>query len=421
LGFLDRCAREGGDVVSLRFFNRTVLLLRDPATIEAALATNSRHFKKTIGYRTPFMRRLFGQGLLTSEGDLWLRQRRLAQPAFHRERIAGYGDIVAGFTGRMLEEWRDGETREVHGDMMRLTTQVVVKTLFNSSVPREIDDLGRASAAVMERFESQMRGLGLLLGMLPTPSTIRFGQVMRRLDAYIYTVIRERRQNKEDPGDLLSMLLKAQDEDGSGMTDRQLRDELTTLMVAGLDTTALALSWALLLLSQNPETQERLAREVRTILGDAPPQAADLPRLGCVDAVIKEAMRLYPPAWIIGREAMNNCEIGGRSIAAGASILASQWLAHRDPRNFPEPERFRPERWADEAARNLPKFAYFPFGGGPRICIGAAFAMLEATLALAMIAGRFRVEPGAGPIPRPWAVITLQPRGGIRLKVTKRV
>jgi cytochrome P450 len=321
---------------------------------------------------------------------------------------------------RMLSGWRDGETREVHGEMMRLTTEVVVKTLFNSPVPREIDDLSQASAAVMERFVSQMKPLTILLGMLPTPSSIQFGRVMRRLDNYIYSLIRERRAGAEDPGDLLSMLLNARDEDGSRMSDRQLRDELTTLMVAGLDTTALALSWSLHLLAVNPETQERLAREVRGILGDAPPGAADLARLGCVEAAVKESMRLYPPAWLIGREAVKDCEIGGRRVAAGTSVIVSQWLAHRDPRYFAEPERFWPERWANEATKNLPKFAYFPFGGGPRVCIGSAFAMLEATLALAMIVRRFRVDPIPGLEPTPWAAITLQPRGGVHVKLAQR-
>ena len=241
LGFLNRCARDFGDFVPLRFFNRPVCLLNDPAHLEYVLATNSHNFKKTLGYRTPFVRRLFGQGLLTSEGDLWLRQRRLAQPAFHRDRIATYANTIVEFAERLLGTWKVGETRDVHQDMMRLTTEVVVKTLFNAPVPRQIDDMSRSSAVVMERFATQWSGWRLLASVLPTPGAWRFERVMRRLDDYIYGVIRERRASGRDAGDLLSMLLQARDEAGQGMSDRQLRDELTTLMVAGLDTTALAL------------------------------------------------------------------------------------------------------------------------------------------------------------------------------------
>ncbi|MDB6123950.1 MAG: cytochrome family protein [Pedosphaera sp.] len=420
LGFLEKCAREHGDLVPVRFLNKTVYILNNPEHIEHVLATNARNFRKTLGYRTPFMRRLFGQGLLTSEGDFWLRQRRLAQPAFHRDRIATYARIIVEFTQGMLGTWRVGETRDIHLDMMRVTTEVVTKTLFNSTVPPEINELGEASKVVMERFTKQWSWYRILFNLLPSITEKPFEQVMRRLDAFIYGLIRERRASGRDEGDLLSMLLKAQDEDGSGMTDKQLRDELTTLMVAGLDTTALALSWGFYLLSQNPAVQKALEEEVDRVLGDRSPTFSDLPQLTYTEMVVKETMRLYPSAWIVGREAMQDCEIGGQQIKAGTSLIMSQWLKHRDGRYFKNPEAFIPERWRDAEIKQLPKFAYFPFGGGPRVCIGNSFAMMEAMLVLATVSQQFRLTAAPGYAVEPWPAITLQPRDGISLKIERR-
>jgi cytochrome P450 len=420
LGFLEQCVRDHGDFVPLRFGNKAIRVLNDPADIEYVLSGNGRNFRKTVGYRTPFMRRLFGEGLLTSEGEFWMRQRRLAQPAFHRDQIAGYGNTIVEFTRRMLAGWREGETRNIHLDMMRLTTEVVTKSLFNSPVPREIDELGEASAVVMERFTKQWSWYRFVLNHLPTMGVSRFEQVVRRLDAFIYGLIRERRASGRDEGDLLSMLLRAQDEDGHGMTDQQLRDELTTLMVAGLDTTALALSWGFYLLSQNAAAEKALGDEVDAVLAGREPHFSDLPRLSITEMVVKETMRLYPSAWVIGREAIHDCELGEHRVAAGTSLIMSQWLQHRDPRHFHDPESFFPERWHTEEVKRLPKFAYFPFGGGPRICIGNAFAMMEAVLVLATVTQRVRLAASPGYVVKPWAAITLQPRGGIWLKVAQR-
>ena len=420
LKFLEKCARDYGDVVPLRFVNRPVLLLNNPADIEFVLASGSRHFQKTKGYRTPLMRRLFGQGLLTSEGSFWTRQRRLSQPAFHRDRIASYAKIIVEFAGRGIAKWQVGETRPVHLDMMRLTTEVVTKSLFNSDVPREIKDMAEASAVVMQRFSQQLSLWRFVMDLFPTPGARRFEKVMCELDHFIYGLIRERRASGEDTGDLLSMLLQARDDDGNGMSDQQLRDELTTLMVAGLDTTALTLAWAFYLLSQNPEADQKLFGEVQAVLGNRLPAFEDLPKLTYVDAVLKETMRLYPAGWILGREALHDCESGGVKIAKGTSVLMSQWLKHRDERYFPQPEKFLPGRWLGEEIKQLPKFAYFPFGGGPRICIGNAFAVMEATLVLAVVAQKFRLTAKAGYAIQPFPAITLQPKDGIFLKVESR-
>ena len=420
LAFLERCAAEHGDFVALRFVNKPVLLLNHPDLIETVLGGNLHDFRKTIGYRTPFMRRLFGEGLLTSEGELWMRQRRLAQPAFHRDRIAGYGTAITGFAEALLREWRLSEQRNVHHDMMRLTTNVVTKTLFNSPPPPEIDEMGAASEAVMERFTKQWSLWRFFLALFPSPSSRRFDQVMTRLDRFIYGLIRERRATERDEGDLLSMLLRARDEEGKGMNDHQLRDELVTLMVAGLDTTALSLSWAFLLLAQNPAAETALHAELDNVLGGRPAGFADLPRLPYTEAVIRETMRLYPPAWLVGREAVRDCQVGGQTVRAGTSLLMSQWLQHREARHFAEPRQFRPERWLGGGLAGLSKYAYFPFGGGPRVCIGSGFALLEAGLVLATVAGRFRLTAPAGYEVKPWPAITLQPRGGVWLRVEPR-
>lgn len=417
LAFLEKCARQHGDYVCLRFVNRPVILLNDPADIERVLVTNSRKFCKTIGYRTPFMRRLFGEGLLTSEGQFWQRQRKLSQPAFHRERIAGYADVIVGFADRMMKTWTVGSRRDIHSDMMRLTTEVVTKSLFNSEVPREIENLGAASDAVMKYFTTQWTVWGLLSAFLPAPGKKHFEEVMRQLDDFIYALIRERRASGVDAGDLLSMLLMARDEDGSAMNDKQLRDELTTLMVAGLDTTALALSWGFYLLSQNPNAMAQLAAEVKAVLGGRRPVLADLQQLRYTERVVKETMRLYPPGWIIGRECISDCTIGARRLKPGTSVIMSQWLKHRDERYFPEAHRFLPERWEGDGAKEIPKFAYFPFGGGPRVCIGNSFAVMEAMLVLACVTQRFRLTASPGYEVTPEPSITLQPRGGIHLLV----
>jgi cytochrome P450 len=272
----------------------------------------------------------------------------------------------------------------------------------------------------MERFTTQWKWYRALFGLLPTVLSWRFSKGMRRMDTFIYRLIRERRASGEDTGDLLSMLLQARHEDGSGMSDQQLRDELTTLMVAGMDTTALALSWALYLLSQNPEPARALREELDQVLDDRAPSFADLPRLPYTEMVVKETMRLYPSVWLIGREAVRDCEIGGHCIKAGESLFMSQWLTHRDLRYFKDADEFVPGRWRDDEMKQLPKYAYFPFGGGPRVCIGNSFAMMEATLVLATVSQRFQLTSAPGYHVKPWPAITLYPKGGVFLQVEQR-
>ncbi len=420
LEFLEKSVRDYGDFVPMRFLHQKIFLLNDPADIEEVLTTQARNFRKTLGYRTPVMRRIFGVGLVTSEGEHWVRQRRLAQPAFHRDRIATYATAITGFTEEMVATWKDGETRDIHHEMMQMTIRVVTKTLFNSPVPPELNDVIASSTVVMERFTTQWKWYRALFGLLPSVMSWRFSRGMRRLDDFIYGLIRERRASGQDTGDLLSMLLQARYEDGSAMSDQQLRDELTTLLVAGMDTTALALSWAFYLLAQNPASVPPLHEELNRVLGGRTPTFADLPQLNYTEMVVKETMRLYPAVWLIAREALQDCHIGGHFVKAGESLFMSQWLKHRDSRYFKEAGRFLPERWRSEEMKQLPKYAYFPFGGGPRVCIGSSFAMMEAVLALATISQKFQLTAAHGYQVIPWPAITLYPKGGVLLQVKRR-
>ncbi len=419
LGFVTRLARDYGDVVRTRFLYLTAYFISHPRDIERVLTTDNKNFIKARSLRTPFFRRIVGHGLLTSEGDFWRRQRRLAQPAFHRERTNRYGEIMVDYTERLIDGWRDGETRDVHQDMMHLTMEIVARTLFSADVTGDAEDVGRALTEIAKPFASQATLKWILDNRLPTPAHRRFFRTVQTLDDVIFKLIGERRANGADAGDLLSMLLEAQDEDGGRMTDRQLRDEVMTLFLAGQETTALALTWTWHLLMQHPEAEARLHAELAEVLdgGERQPTVADLPRLPYTEMVIKESLRLYPPAWGVGREAVNDCEIGGYPIRRGAQVFMMSWVVHRDPRFYDAPEEFRPERWAGDEARRLPKFAYFPFGGGPRVCIGNAFAMMEAVLCLVTIARRFRFSPAFGHHVTIMPAMSLRPRDGIRVVV----
>ncbi len=417
LDVLTRWAREYGDILYYRFLNLRVYFLNRPEYIEDVLVTNFRKFKKGRGLESN--RRLFGNGLLTSEGEFWRRQRRLCQPAFHQDRIPSYAQEMVEYAERMLATWRDGETREVHKDMMRVTLEIVAKVLFGAEVSAQVDEVGEALEAILKQ---NTRGQMLFpaLMRLPTPGNLRYRRAVHKLEGIIYGIISRRRAEVGDSGDLLSMLLQARDEDGSPMTDVQLRDEVMTLFLAGHETTALLLSWAWYLLSQYPEVEGKLAAELRQELAGRSPTVADLPRLSYTEKVIKETLRLYPPAYAMARIALEDYAIAGYRVPAGSSVVFSQWVMHRDPRFFADPERFCPERWSEEFEKGLPRFAYFPFGGGPRQCIGNSFAMMEAVLLLATIAQRFRLTVVPGPPIVPQPAITLRPEGGVRVVVARR-
>lgn len=420
LGFIERCAREFGDVVLTRFLYVPALFLFNPEHIEYVLASGSKNFIKAESLRSPFFLRLVGNGLVTSEGDFWRRQRRLAQPAFHRDRVNAYGETMVAFTERMLEGWQDGQTLDAHEEMMRLTQGIVVKTLFSADVSGEADRVGEALRVIVQPFTSQATLKWILDNRLPTPGHMRFNRAVKEIDNVVYRFIAERRASGEDTGDLLSMLLRAQDEDGTQMTDKQLRDEVMTLFLAGHETTALVLTWAWHLLALNPGAEEKLAAELKEVLDGSAPSVEDLSRLRYCEWVVKESMRLYPPAYAVGREAVRDCEVGGYRIPAGMQIFAFQWVVQRDARWYDEPEAFRPERWGEDAASRLPKYAYFPFGGGPRQCIGNAFAMMETVLVLATIAQRFRLRHAPGHTVELLPAMSLRPKDGVLVKLESR-
>ncbi len=420
LGFIDRMRDEYGDIVWMRFLYVPALFLYHPDQVEYVLVTNARNFIKSMSLRSNFFQRLVGNGLLTSEGEEWKRARRLSQPAFHRERVASYGQVMVDYANRLVGKWQDGETRDVHPDMMRLTLEIVVQCLFSADVSTDVDEVGATLKELIKPFAAQATLSWILNNRLPTPTHLRFHKLSRKIDNVVYRIISERRSSGEDKGDLLSMLLAARDEDGSQMTDRQLRDEVMTLFLAGHETTALTLAWSWYLLGTNPEAENKFYAELDEVLGGRSPTFADLPRLVFTEQIAKESMRLYPPAFGLGREAIDDCEIGGYQVPKGTQVFLFQWATQRDPRFYEEPNAFRPERWTPDFIERLPRYAYFPFGGGPRVCIGASFAMMEIILCLATIGQRFRLEIDRDHPVSIYPAMSLRPRDGIRVIVRDR-
>ena len=413
--FLETIARQYGDVAYLPLGRQHIYYLGHPDAIRDVLVTHQNKFKKSRMLERA--RVLLGDGLLTSEGEHHRRQRRLVQPAFHRDRLAGYGAVMADRAAIVRDQWQSGQPLDVLQEMMRLTLAIVAKTLFSTEVDAEADEIGLALTQVFDLFEIVLMPFSEVFEKLPLPSVRRFRRARKRLDETIYRLIAERRASGEDAGDLLSMLLLARDEDqddegSGGMTDVQVRDEALTLFLAGHETTADALTWAWYLLSQNPQAEAAFHAELDSVLAGKPPSFEDLPRLRYTENVFAEALRLYPPAWAIGRRALEDYPVGEFLIPAGSVVLLSPYVVQRDPRWFPDPLVFRPERWAqDDPAR--PKFAYFPFGGGARVCIGERFAWMEGTLILAALGQRWRLRLKPGHRVETHARITLRPKNGM--------
>ncbi len=420
LGFIERCQRDYGDVVRSRFLYVQAYFLYNPADIETLLSTNAKSYRKAQSLRSPFFHRLVGNGLVTSEGDFWRRQRRLAQPAFHRQRISSYGEVMVQYAERATARWKHGEHRDIARDMTRLTLEIVVKTLFNSDVSNDADHVGQMLSLVVKPFASQATVKWILDNRLPTPGHRRYFNAVSEIDRIVYRIIAERRASGGDEGDLLSMLLQAQDEDGTQMSDAQLRDEVMTLFLAGHETTALALSWSWYLLATHPDAERKFHAELDEVLGGRAPEVSDLTKLKYSEMIVKEAMRLYPPAYAVGREAIEETEIGGYRVPRNTQLFAFQWATHRDPRYFDEPAAFKPERWTTENSERLPKYAYFPFGGGPRQCIGNYFAMMEVVLLLATIGQRFRFSLDPNHKVEVLPVLSLRPKDGIKVTVEER-
>ncbi len=420
LQVMNEMAQAHGDIVHFTLPGEHMALLSHPDDIRDMLVTHQKQFKKGRGLERTEM--LLGKGLLTSEGEFHLRQRRLASPAFHRQRIGGYGEVMTGYAHRHADGWRDGEMRDMSADMMRLTLAIAGKTLFDADVESEAAEVGQALTDVFEAWSIALLPFGEFLVKLPIPAARRFRVGKAKLDAIIYGMIADRRASGRDHGDLLSMLMAAADTegDGTGMTDEQLRDECLTIFLAGHETTANALTWTWYLLSEHPEIEARLHEEVDRVLGDRRATHDDLPQLPFTRMVLAESMRLYPPAYGLGRRALVPYDVGGYRLPARTVVLASQYYVHRDPRWWSEPERFNPDRWREGSGEPRHKHAYFPFGAGTRVCVGEQFAWMEGILVIAELARRwrFRHDPthhvGLAP------VITLRPSHGMRMRFERR-
>ena len=415
--FLQSLSRDHGDLVHFRLGPQHVYLVSNPDWIKDILVTNQSNFTKSR-----FLERakvLLGEGLLTSEGEFHRRQHRLVQPAFHRDRLLGYASAMVDCTAHTREQWSNGAQLDMSREMMRLTLSVVAKTLFSADVTSEADEIGNALTQVMILFDMVLMPFSEWIERLPLPSVRRFEKARDFLDKTIYGIIAERRASKEDKGDLLSMLLLAQDEDGvTGMSDKQIRDEALTLFLAGHETTANALMWAWYLLSQNPSAAEKFYDEVDRVLEGRLPTFDDLPRLKYTEGVFAESMRLYPPAWVIGRRAKTDYAIGQYTVPARSILMMSPWVVQRDPRWFSSPDQFRLER--SVLPDDRPKFSYFPFGGGMRVCIGERFAWMEGVLLLATVAQRWRFKLVPGHPVATAALITLRAKHGMKMVAERR-
>jgi len=407
--------REYGELVRFHFGPMVAHLVSSPEGVHHVLVENQRNYgKQTRGYKN--LRYVLGNGLLTSEGETWKRQRRIAQPAFHRQRISGFGQTMVRAAQDVCAslEARRGQTVDLHHEMMRLTLRIVGETLLGYDPTDAADEVGAALAFLLNIANERSGRIFEIPPSIPTRENLRFRKALATLDGVVLRMIEERRKNPGDRGDLLSMLIESRDaETGEAMDDRQLRDETMTIFLAGHETTANALTFSWLLLSRFPAAYRELREELRAVLAGRSPTVDDLPRLALPRRIVQEAMRLYPPAWIIGRSADGADEIGGYGIPARSIVFISPYVIHRHPGLWENPEGFDPARFAKEP----PRGAWLPFGAGPRMCIGNGFAMMEAELVLATLAQRLRFDLLPGEHVRLEPSITLRPRGGVRMTV----
>jgi len=413
---VNRIAKKHREMAQLKSPLFDFYLVSEPDLIQEILVNQHKNFVK--GDFLQRTKRVFGEGLLTSEGDFHHRQRRLVQPAFNHSRIAAYAETMISYTDRVLSSLRDGKVLDIHEEMTKLTMAIVAKCLFNEDVEEKSSSISRSLTDIIEYFNRLSSPFAWLLEKLP--SNRKYSRAVGIVDGMVYGMIEDRRKNTRDYGDLLSMLMSARDADGNVMSDKQIRDEALILFAAGHETTANALSWTWYLISKHPEVEEKLRREVDTVLGSKRPSYDDVPKLVYTTNVLTEGMRIYPPAWILTRQALNDCVIGGFSVPAGTDVLMSQYVVHHDGRFFKDPEKFDPDRWTMEFRAKLPKFAYFPFGGGPRGCVGEPFAWMEGVLIIARMAQSWNFTLAENQKVEMLPRITLRPKNGIRMIATQR-
>ncbi len=424
LGFFMSVHKQYGDIVRYRIATLTTFLVVHPDYVKRVLQDNHTNYTKDVlDYKV--LKWIVEEGVLLSDHALWLRQRRLMQPAFHRQRIAGLGAMMAQCAHELAESWEAagtaGQVFDINAEMTRVTMRIVGLALFSLDVGDAVETVGRTFTALDKELIRRFRTGLFLPPVLPTPRDRAFQANRRELDGVVNTIIAQRRASGDDKHDLLGMLLSARDEDtGEGMNDDQLRAEVKTLLLAGHETTANALTWVWYLVSQHPEVEAKLHAELAAVLGGRLPGVEDLPRLTYTRMVIEEALRLYPPAWIVARKAQQGDTFGEYQVPPGSSILISTYVTHRHAEFWDDPERFDPERFSPERSEKRHRYAYFPFGGGPRQCIGNTFALMEAQLILATIAQRYRLRLVPGHVVEPNPLITLQPKHGLKMFVDRR-
>jgi cytochrome P450 len=406
------------DIVHVKLGISDFYLITNPDMIKEVLVTKQRDFIK--GEFLQRTKKVFGEGLLTSEGNFHHRERRLVQPAFHHDHIESYAKIMVSYADQVTSEWKDREILDIHSEMERLTMRIVAKCLFNADLESESKTLPEDLTLMIDYFSRLSSPLAKILQKLPTNK--KYDLALKRIDKMMYELIESRRsQGNNDEGDLLSMLLSAKDETGAGMSDTQLRDEVLILFAAGHETTANALTWTWYLLSQNPTVEKKMHSEVDAIIGKGSlPTASDYEKLEYTTKVFIESMRLYPPAWVLVRQSLEDCIIGGYYIPKGSGVVMSQFVTHRDPRFFEKPEEFYPERWTLAMKEKLPKFAYFPFGGGPRSCVGEPFAWMEGALLLATISRKWKMNHIKSHRVEMLPRITLRPKYGMKMQLIQR-
>lgn len=421
IALLTRAAAMGSEVVRIPVGPRDLFLIKGPENARYVLQENQKNFsKQTRGYAA--LRKVLGNGLVTSEGGFWLRQRRIAQPAFHRQRIARFAETMVRLTEDTLPAFdaaaRRGATVDAATEMMTLTLRIVGWTLLSTEVAQESARVGGALNAVLHQVIERTTAIFDFPQVVPTPANVRLRRARAVLDDVVLRLIAERRRSGEDAGDLLGMLMSARDEEtGEGMTDAQLRDEVMTIFLAGHETTANALTWTLFLLSSHPDVVRRLRGELSDVLGGRSPTFEDLPKLSYTLQVIQESMRLYPPVWILVRRCESDDVIAGFRVPKHVFVAVPPVILHRDPRIFERPEAFDPDRFAPDRAAKLPRFAYLPFSGGPRVCIGNSFALMESQLILATLLQRFSFDLLPGHPVELDPAVTLRPRHGMKMTV----
>jgi cytochrome P450 len=423
LKFFSTLTQEYGDIVRIKLFFWPVIIINHPSYIKHVLQENNHNYNKNVPIFNLF-RPILGNGLVTNYGgENWLRQRRLIQPAFHRQRTAAMGEMITHATQAMLTHWESksrAQPLDVAEEMMHLTLAMVGQTLFSMDINAQTNTFGKAFSAanafLLEYFDRPFPPLSV-----PTPRNRRFKYNLRTLDKVVYDILSQRRASKMDNGDLLSMLMQATDEEtGLGMSDQQLRDEVMTLLIAGHETVANALAWTWYLISQHPDVEQRLHSELDHVLAGRTPTLEDLSQLSYTRMIFEEAMRLYPPVWIIMRKALQDDTLGDYHLPARTYVAWSTYTLHRHPDFWERPEEFYPEHFSAENVAQRPHHAYLPFSHGPRICIGSAFAMTEAQLILATVAQRYRLSLVPGHPIEPQPLITLRPRHGVLMHLHRR-